>query len=110
MQYDFTTLMDRHGRDAIAVDGLGSAPGFAPSAPKRFLLRPVRRLVRARPGTLRHVVLTDNTGAGFGAAKIGTAPGPCQPSKNPRQLVAKAQDSIAEAVNQGRENTMKVTA
>ena len=34
MQYDFTTLMDRHGRDAIAVDGLGSAPGFAPSAPK----------------------------------------------------------------------------
>lgn len=34
MQYDFTTLMDRHGRDAIAVDGLGKPGGFAPAAPK----------------------------------------------------------------------------
>ena len=25
MKYDFTTLPDRHGRDAIAVDGLGKA-------------------------------------------------------------------------------------
>jgi cysteine-S-conjugate beta-lyase len=32
MQYDFTSLMDRHGKDAIAVDGLGE--GFAPTAPK----------------------------------------------------------------------------
>ena len=32
MQYDFTTLPDRHGRDALAVDGLGH--GFAPSAPQ----------------------------------------------------------------------------
>ena len=32
MQYDFTTLMDRRGKDAIAVDGLGT--GFAPAAPK----------------------------------------------------------------------------
>ena len=32
MKYDFTTLMDRHGKDAIAVDGLGT--GFAPAAPK----------------------------------------------------------------------------
>lgn len=31
MKYDFTTLPDRHGRDAIAVDGLGK--GFAPDAP-----------------------------------------------------------------------------
>ena len=23
MKYDFTTLPDRHGRDSIAVDGLG---------------------------------------------------------------------------------------
>ena len=34
MQYDFTTLMDRHGQDAIAVDGLGQPGGFAPGAPK----------------------------------------------------------------------------
>ena len=26
--------MDRHGKDAIAVDGLGTNPGFAPSLPK----------------------------------------------------------------------------
>ena len=32
MKYDFTTLMDRHGKDAIAVDGLGT--GFAPAPPK----------------------------------------------------------------------------
>jgi len=32
MQYDFTTLMDRRGMDALAVDGLGT--GFAPPAPK----------------------------------------------------------------------------
>ena len=32
MKYDFTSIMDRHGKDAIAVDGLGT--GFAPSAPK----------------------------------------------------------------------------
>ncbi len=32
MQYDFTTIMDRHGHDAIAVDALGN-PG-APGAPK----------------------------------------------------------------------------
>ena len=34
MKYDFTSIMDRHGKDAIAVDGLGSRPGFAPGAPK----------------------------------------------------------------------------
>jgi len=32
MQYDFTTIMDRRGRDAVAVDGLGQ--GNAPAAPK----------------------------------------------------------------------------
>ena len=32
MKYDFTTLMDRRGKDTIAVDGLGT--GFAPAAPK----------------------------------------------------------------------------
>lgn len=33
MPYDFTSIMDRHGHDAIAVDGLGSMPGMAPAAP-----------------------------------------------------------------------------
>ncbi|EJX04724.1 Bifunctional PLP-dependent enzyme, partial [gut metagenome] len=26
--------MDRHGKDAIAVDGLGTRPGFSPEFPK----------------------------------------------------------------------------
>ncbi len=32
MAFDFTSIMDRHGKDAIAVDGLGH--GFAPAPPK----------------------------------------------------------------------------
>ena len=31
MQYDFTTIMDRRGKDALAVDALGN--GWAPAAP-----------------------------------------------------------------------------
>ncbi|MBE5972999.1 MAG: aminotransferase class I/II-fold pyridoxal phosphate-dependent enzyme [Paenibacillaceae bacterium] len=34
MKYDFTSIMDRRGKDAIAVDGLGTLPGFAPDIPK----------------------------------------------------------------------------
>lgn len=36
MKYDFTTIMDRRGRDAIAVDSIGSKGGWssAPTAPK----------------------------------------------------------------------------
>ena len=34
MKYDFTSIMDRKGRDAIAVDMLGAPGGFAPAAPK----------------------------------------------------------------------------
>ena len=34
MKYDFTSILDRRGRDAIAVDGLGRSPGFAPDAPQ----------------------------------------------------------------------------
>ncbi len=33
MQYDFTSILDRRGRDAIAVDGIGKLPGL-PTAPK----------------------------------------------------------------------------
>ena len=33
MKYDFTSIIDRHGKDAIAVDGLGTWPGFAPDKP-----------------------------------------------------------------------------
>lgn len=33
MKYDFTTIMDRHGKDAIAVDAPGKG-GFAPKGPK----------------------------------------------------------------------------
>ena len=34
MKYDFTSVMDRRGRDAIAIDALGQMPGMAPDAPK----------------------------------------------------------------------------
>ena len=34
IKYDFTSIMERHGKDAIAVDGLGTMPGFAPDPPK----------------------------------------------------------------------------
>ena len=33
MKYDFTTVMDRRGRDAIAVDMVGAEDGFGPGAP-----------------------------------------------------------------------------
>ena len=35
MKYDFTSILERHGKDAIAVDGLGT--GFAPLPPRRAL-------------------------------------------------------------------------
>ncbi|MCD7746593.1 MAG: aminotransferase class I/II-fold pyridoxal phosphate-dependent enzyme [Lachnospiraceae bacterium] len=34
MKYDFTTYMDRHGKDSIAVDSIGRMPGFAPEKPR----------------------------------------------------------------------------
>ena len=34
MKYDFTSIMDRHGRDAIAVDSLGSGMHGAPERPR----------------------------------------------------------------------------
>lgn len=34
MKYDFTTIMDSHNKDALAVDGLGLNPGFTPDRPK----------------------------------------------------------------------------
>ena len=33
MKYDFTSIMDRRGHDALAVDAIGRLEGFAPSAP-----------------------------------------------------------------------------
>ena len=34
MTYDFTSVINRQGKDALAVDGVGGMPGFTPSAPK----------------------------------------------------------------------------
>lgn len=34
MKYDFTSIIDRHGKDAIAVDGLGMPGSGFPDAPK----------------------------------------------------------------------------
>ena len=33
MKYDFTSILDRRGHDAMAVDALGKINGFAPEAP-----------------------------------------------------------------------------
>lgn len=33
MRFDFTSILDRHGKDAIAVDGLGKGPGLSPDKP-----------------------------------------------------------------------------
>ena len=33
MKYDFTSIMDRKGKDALAIDSLGAGNGFAPDAP-----------------------------------------------------------------------------
>ena len=42
MHYDFTTLPDRRGKDAIAVDMVGMLGGFAPAGPKEgFSLIPM---------------------------------------------------------------------
>ena len=35
MKYDFTTILDRKGKDALAVDGIGKFAGFAPDAPDK---------------------------------------------------------------------------
>lgn len=34
MKFDFTSIIDRHGKDSIAVDGAGLTPGFTPGLPK----------------------------------------------------------------------------
>ena len=36
MKYDFTSIIDRHGRDSIAVDGL-KGDGFSPAPSERRL-------------------------------------------------------------------------
>ena len=33
-KYDFTTIIDRNGKDAFALDAIGKLPGMAPAAPK----------------------------------------------------------------------------
>ena len=34
VKYDFTSILERKGHDAIALDAIGAADGFAPGAPK----------------------------------------------------------------------------
>ena len=42
MKYDFTSILERKGKDALAVDGLGLWPGMSPSIPKeRFEFIPM---------------------------------------------------------------------
>lgn len=39
MKYDFSSLIDRHGMDSIAVDSWGEIPGMAPNAPDEYFDR-----------------------------------------------------------------------
>ncbi|MDD7305791.1 MAG: aminotransferase class I/II-fold pyridoxal phosphate-dependent enzyme [Peptoniphilaceae bacterium] len=34
MKFDFESILERHGKDALAVDGLGTRPGISPDKPK----------------------------------------------------------------------------
>lgn len=34
MKYNFDKIIDRYGRDALAVEAIGNMDGFAPGAPK----------------------------------------------------------------------------
>ena len=38
MKYDFTTVIDRHGKDSLALDGLGRGDHFSPDWPKEGLM------------------------------------------------------------------------
>ena len=35
MKYDFETIIERHGKDALAVDGLGTVKNFTPDPPEK---------------------------------------------------------------------------
>ena len=35
MKYDFTSILEREGKDAFALDGIGKYPGFAPDPPDK---------------------------------------------------------------------------
>ena len=35
MKYDFTSILERAGKDAVAIDGIGKWPGFAPETPEK---------------------------------------------------------------------------
>ena len=35
MKYDFTSILERTGKDAFALDGIGKYPGFAPEPPEK---------------------------------------------------------------------------
>ena len=43
MKYDFTSIIDRHDMDAIAVDSWGEIPGMAPSAKLPGLIEVLRQ-------------------------------------------------------------------
>lgn len=55
MKYDFTSIMNRHGKDAIAVDSVGQMNGFAPEAPSTrplaILVRPMNIMIPSSAGT-----------------------------------------------------------
>ena len=53
MKYDFTSILDRQGKDAIAVEGLGGGVSFAPDAPKEgFDVIPMWIAYSAAVGTI----------------------------------------------------------
>ena len=41
MKYDFTSIIDRHGKDAMAVDALYPGVPFGPPALPRLPVKPI---------------------------------------------------------------------
>ena len=35
MKYNFTSILDRKGKDALSIDGIGKFPSFSPSEPDK---------------------------------------------------------------------------
>ena len=60
MTYDFTSILDRAGQDALAVDGLGTNPGMAPEPPAEgFDFRPSATFVFSMNAVPRLADTTD---------------------------------------------------
>ena len=96
MKYDFSSLIDRHGMDSIAVDSWGEIPGMAPNAPDEgfearmhaLVDRVASRLQRdgIAPGAAVAICAANSAryaAVFLGALRAGIALAPLSPSVTP---------------------------